>query len=250
MASHAVRFRPLLSTARPTPPRAAARRGHAPAFLVVRCSSAGAPSAAQALKVRLAPEIRLLVLFLASVAFRAFRGALGCGITRVTERQLSPSPAISCDDSMVLPACGTVGTLDSLFRRRRICDGVAGQKLVCLIAAMLLAVSRSWIISTHVGFRDVIMGSTLLTPFSDSELDPSGYEIRNNEVALFCTVAVGESETISQDDCNLFCRSLLSQPSLLRARRLELADCGKRCTPCFRIMPIFITLYFFRNCCL
>jgi hypothetical protein len=56
MASHAVRFSPLLSTARPTPRRAAARRGPAPAFLVVRCSSAGTPSAVQALKVRVTPK--------------------------------------------------------------------------------------------------------------------------------------------------------------------------------------------------
>uniref|UniRef100_A0A0A9EGA3 Uncharacterized protein n=1 Tax=Arundo donax TaxID=35708 RepID=A0A0A9EGA3_ARUDO len=57
MASHhALRLRPLLSTARPTPPRAAAaRRGPAPAFLIVRCSSAGAPSAAQALKINSIP---------------------------------------------------------------------------------------------------------------------------------------------------------------------------------------------------
>ncbi|GJM84467.1 hypothetical protein PR202_ga00137 [Eleusine coracana subsp. coracana] len=75
MASHAIRFRPLLSTARPTPPRAAALRGHAPAFLVVRCSSAGAPSAAQALKVRIALlDAALLALFLAGVVFHASRG--------------------------------------------------------------------------------------------------------------------------------------------------------------------------------
>ncbi|GJN20521.1 hypothetical protein PR202_gb07910 [Eleusine coracana subsp. coracana] len=75
MASHAIRFRPLLSTARPTPPRVAARRGHAPAFLVVRCSSAGAPSAAQALKVRIVLlDAALLAFFLAGLVFHASRG--------------------------------------------------------------------------------------------------------------------------------------------------------------------------------
>ncbi|XP_062200341.1 phosphoglucomutase, chloroplastic [Phragmites australis] len=55
MASHALRLRPLLSTVRPTPPLAAARRRPAPAFLVVRSSSAGAASAAQALKIKSIP---------------------------------------------------------------------------------------------------------------------------------------------------------------------------------------------------
>ncbi|CAL4941355.1 unnamed protein product [Urochloa decumbens] len=56
-ATHALRLRPLLSTARPTPPRATAgaRRGPAPAFVVVRCSFTGAPSAVQALKINLIP---------------------------------------------------------------------------------------------------------------------------------------------------------------------------------------------------
>nr|CAB3499873.1 unnamed protein product [Digitaria exilis] len=53
-ATHALRVRPLLATARSTPLRATAAvcRGPAPAFVVVRCSSAGAPSAAQAFKVK------------------------------------------------------------------------------------------------------------------------------------------------------------------------------------------------------
>ncbi|TKV93753.1 hypothetical protein SEVIR_9G246550v4 [Setaria viridis] len=56
-STHALRLRPLLSAAGPAPPRAtaAARRGPTPAFVVVRCSSAGAPSAAQALKINLIP---------------------------------------------------------------------------------------------------------------------------------------------------------------------------------------------------
>nr|CAB3494910.1 unnamed protein product [Digitaria exilis] len=56
-ATHALRVRPLLATARPTPLRATAAvcRGPAPAFVVVRCSSAGAPSAAQAFKINLIP---------------------------------------------------------------------------------------------------------------------------------------------------------------------------------------------------